>query len=355
MLARALGLNTGATSYHLRELARYGFVEETGRESTRRERRWRAVPVDRRFPRRTRRTPETRLVMDELPPMRTPPASDSSSRPSATARTRTSGGLERAVSVFPVFAAAGATLFGAWAAARISGRRITRIRPAQAMTEAAVESAGSARGRAVAGLAPLAGGAAMIAGPEHPAHRARVASRDVPGRRGAGRRGLPAGPCPRTGSGRAPRGTAPPGRARGRPRPRPRARQGHPEGRGGHPDRPPHRHDLHCPLRPADPRRRGPRAGPRGNPSHLGDRLPGPGVPTAATDPVRRTEAVTAATEIVRTTVRVGLAKYTPQGVTSAGLARTWGPDVTSGTPARFGNDSVAGSEHSRAVNTATR
>jgi hypothetical protein len=29
-LARALGLNTGSTSYHLRELARYGFVEETG-------------------------------------------------------------------------------------------------------------------------------------------------------------------------------------------------------------------------------------------------------------------------------------------------------------------------------------
>ena len=27
-LARALGLNTGSTSYHLRELARYGFVEE---------------------------------------------------------------------------------------------------------------------------------------------------------------------------------------------------------------------------------------------------------------------------------------------------------------------------------------
>lgn len=28
-LARALGLNTGSASYHLRELARYGFVEET--------------------------------------------------------------------------------------------------------------------------------------------------------------------------------------------------------------------------------------------------------------------------------------------------------------------------------------
>ncbi|MFH8610116.1 ArsR/SmtB family transcription factor [Streptomyces sp. NPDC018029] len=75
-LARALGLNTGATSYHLRELARYGFVEETrgsGREGERdgggrhgRERWWRAVPGDRRFPPRSRQSPEMRLVMDEL-------------------------------------------------------------------------------------------------------------------------------------------------------------------------------------------------------------------------------------------------------------------------------------------------
>ncbi|MGW1029771.1 ArsR/SmtB family transcription factor [Streptomyces sp. NPDC002577] len=66
-LARALGLNTGATSYHLRELARYGFVEEaldaTGHG---RERWWRAVPGDRRFPPRSHQTPEMRHVMDEL-------------------------------------------------------------------------------------------------------------------------------------------------------------------------------------------------------------------------------------------------------------------------------------------------
>ncbi|MFF3204146.1 winged helix-turn-helix domain-containing protein [Streptomyces sp. NPDC002962] len=90
-LARALGLNTGSTSYHLRELARYGFVEETdeaksahrdeaksahreepppaarrAEPSTHRERWWRAVPGDRRFPPRSRRSPEMRLVMDEL-------------------------------------------------------------------------------------------------------------------------------------------------------------------------------------------------------------------------------------------------------------------------------------------------
>lgn len=65
-LARALGLNTGATSYHLRELARYGFVEETGAAGHGRERWWRAVPGDRRFPPRSRQSPEMRLVMDEL-------------------------------------------------------------------------------------------------------------------------------------------------------------------------------------------------------------------------------------------------------------------------------------------------
>ena len=92
-LARALGLNTGSTSYHLRELARYGFVEETGAGAETatagagrevgegdaetgtgverapghgRERWWRAVPGDRRFPPRSRQSAEMRHVMDEL-------------------------------------------------------------------------------------------------------------------------------------------------------------------------------------------------------------------------------------------------------------------------------------------------
>ncbi|WP_406121363.1 ArsR/SmtB family transcription factor [Streptomyces sp. NBC_00989] len=92
-LARALGLNTGSTSYHLRELARYGFVEETEKEAGAetatagegtgvvagdgetgaerapghgRERWWRAVPGDRRFPPRSRQSAEMRHVMDEL-------------------------------------------------------------------------------------------------------------------------------------------------------------------------------------------------------------------------------------------------------------------------------------------------
>ncbi|MEU9092260.1 helix-turn-helix domain-containing protein [Streptomyces sp. NPDC048428] len=68
ILARALGLNTGATSYHLRELARYGFVADTVPQEpgARRVRWWRAVPGDRRFPPPSRRTPGMRVVMDEL-------------------------------------------------------------------------------------------------------------------------------------------------------------------------------------------------------------------------------------------------------------------------------------------------
>ncbi|WP_406091834.1 ArsR/SmtB family transcription factor [Streptomyces sp. NBC_01013] len=68
ILARALSLNTGATSYHLRELARYGFVADTAPQEpgAPRTRWWRAIPGDRRFPPPSRRTPGMRAVMDEL-------------------------------------------------------------------------------------------------------------------------------------------------------------------------------------------------------------------------------------------------------------------------------------------------
>ncbi|MQY15387.1 hypothetical protein SRB5_55660 [Streptomyces sp. RB5] len=63
-LARALGLNTGATSYHLRELAAHGFVEEDHRRG--RERWWRAVAGDIRFPRRSAQSAGMRPVVDEM-------------------------------------------------------------------------------------------------------------------------------------------------------------------------------------------------------------------------------------------------------------------------------------------------
>jgi DNA-binding transcriptional ArsR family regulator len=41
-LAERLGLNSGDTSYHLRQLARHGFIEEDGGRGTRRDRWWKA-------------------------------------------------------------------------------------------------------------------------------------------------------------------------------------------------------------------------------------------------------------------------------------------------------------------------
>lgn len=43
LLARLLGLNTGATSYHLRHLAEHGFIEEEMGRGNARDRWWRAV------------------------------------------------------------------------------------------------------------------------------------------------------------------------------------------------------------------------------------------------------------------------------------------------------------------------
>ncbi|MGO1165088.1 MAG: ArsR/SmtB family transcription factor [Janibacter sp.] len=42
-IARRLGLNSGATSYHLRQLAEHGFVEEAPELGNKRERWWRSV------------------------------------------------------------------------------------------------------------------------------------------------------------------------------------------------------------------------------------------------------------------------------------------------------------------------
>jgi DNA-binding transcriptional ArsR family regulator len=66
VLARALGLNTGATSYHLRELAKHGFIEEVAERARGRERWWRSASQDIRFPRRSEQGPELRRAMAEL-------------------------------------------------------------------------------------------------------------------------------------------------------------------------------------------------------------------------------------------------------------------------------------------------
>ena len=65
-LARSLGVSTGLASYHLRRLADHGFVEEVPELARGRERWWRFVPMDRRFPRRSEQSPEMRELMDEM-------------------------------------------------------------------------------------------------------------------------------------------------------------------------------------------------------------------------------------------------------------------------------------------------
>ncbi|KOG74580.1 hypothetical protein ADK38_40165, partial [Streptomyces varsoviensis] len=67
-----------------------------------------------------------------------------------------------AISVFPMLAAVVAVLLGAWAAARISARRIARIRPAEALTEAAVAPARLGWLRVLAGVLALAGGIVLV-------------------------------------------------------------------------------------------------------------------------------------------------------------------------------------------------
>ncbi|MGW1028442.1 ArsR/SmtB family transcription factor [Streptomyces sp. NPDC002577] len=50
-LAAEFGADRGATSYHLRQLARFGFIQEDTTRSTGRRKYWRAVPEDVRLPR----------------------------------------------------------------------------------------------------------------------------------------------------------------------------------------------------------------------------------------------------------------------------------------------------------------
>ncbi|MCP9954326.1 ArsR/SmtB family transcription factor [Actinomadura madurae] len=65
-LARELGESTGSTSYHLRQLAKYGFVEEVPELARGRERWWRAVPGDRRLPPYSEQSPGMREAVEEL-------------------------------------------------------------------------------------------------------------------------------------------------------------------------------------------------------------------------------------------------------------------------------------------------
>lgn len=248
--------------------------------------------------------------------------------------------LERAVSVFPMAAAVTATLLAAWAAARISAHRISRIRPAEAMAEASVERR-PARGRIVAGLATLVAGAVLVAvlsvlrtesastpvtflsvvvlsvalsllGPVV----VRAAAALLSGPLAAG------GPGGRLATANL-RGNA----ARMAAAATPLALL----------------IGMTCTVlfvQPtlADAARAQTRDGIRADWVLTAQ---GPGVPGEAARRVRTTPGVAAATEIVHSSVRVGLDKYAAQGVTPGGLSRTWNPDVTSGSIDRFSADNA--------------
>ncbi|WP_327133821.1 FtsX-like permease family protein [Streptomyces sp. NBC_01343] len=253
--------------------------------------------------------------------------------------------LERTAGIFPMFAAVGASLLGAWAAARITGRRIARIRPAEALAEAALERARPAWIRIAIGVLLLAGGVVLVA--VLSALRTEPASTPVTFLAVVVFAGAVSllGPLLVRGA------TA----------------------------------VLAGPLRLAGPGGYLATANLRGNATRMASAVTplalligmtctvlfitptlgnaaraqardgiragwvlaaqGPGVTGAAAERVRRTPGVTAATEIVHTSVRVGLTKYGAQGVTPAGLTRTWDPGVTSGSLDGFGDKSVAVSE----------
>ncbi|MEU8792065.1 FtsX-like permease family protein [Streptomyces sp. NPDC048643] len=251
--------------------------------------------------------------------------------------------LQHTVSVFPLFAAVGATLFGAWAAARISSRRVVRIRPAEALAEARVERTRPAWGRLLAGLVLLAGGAVLVV--VLSTLRTEPASTPVTF--------LAVVVLATAVSLLGPllvRAAAA---------------------------------VLAGPLRMSGPAGRLARANLRGNAARMASVVTpltllvgmtctvlfvqptlgnaaraqardgvradwvlaaqGPGVPAAAAQALRARHDVV--TEVVRTTVRVGLDKYAAQGVTPAGLSRTWDPDVTAGTLNDLDSGAVAVSE----------
>ncbi|MEU0567668.1 FtsX-like permease family protein [Nonomuraea sp. NPDC005983] len=69
--------------------------------------------------------------------------------------------LQLVVSPFPLLAALAATVAAAWAAARLSARRAVRIRPVEALGEAALPTTRIPPGRLVAGLLCAGGGVAL--------------------------------------------------------------------------------------------------------------------------------------------------------------------------------------------------
>lgn len=65
-LGAQLGQNTGATSYHLRQLAEHGFIEEAPELAKGKERWWRSPPKDLRYRLDKDQSPELRELLEGL-------------------------------------------------------------------------------------------------------------------------------------------------------------------------------------------------------------------------------------------------------------------------------------------------
>ncbi|MEU3459919.1 FtsX-like permease family protein [Streptomyces sp. NPDC006733] len=253
--------------------------------------------------------------------------------------------LRVAWSPFPMFAAVGAALLGGWSAARISARRASRIRPAEALSEAAMETRTTSWGRLLAGGLFLAGGivllvvlsglrtepastpvtfltvvvlavAVSLLGPLLVRIAATVAA--VPLRLSRIGGHLAAANL-RTNSQRVSAAVTPLALLVA----------------------------MTCTVVFVQTTM-GHAAQQQASEGNRAQWVLGgaaPGVPGEAAAAVRKVPGVTAVTEVVRTSVRVGLSKYSAQGVTPAGLTTTWDPEVTQGTLRGFGDGDLALSE----------
>lgn len=251
--------------------------------------------------------------------------------------------LRHTTGFLPPLAALAATLFGAWAAARVSSRRIARLSPAEALAEAATERARPAWGRVLSGLLLLAGGTVLVVVltglRTEPAStpvtflavvvlasavallgpllvKAAAAVLGVP-LRITGSGGRLATANLRAQAARTASVVTPLTLLIG----------------------------MTCTVLFVQPTLGDAARAEARDGIHADWVLTarGPGVPGEAARRLRT--AGDTATEVVRTTVRIGLDKYPAQGVTPAGLTRTWDPDVTAGTLSGLTRDTVAVSQ----------
>ncbi|ANP48361.1 putative ABC transport system permease protein [Streptomyces griseochromogenes] len=251
--------------------------------------------------------------------------------------------LRLVVSPFPVFAALLATMLAAWAAARLAARRAVRVRPAEALGEAALPTARLPWARLVAGLLATAGAvvltlvlstlsteaasspvvmvtalmwtvAVSLLGP--PLARAAAALLAVPLRASRVGGHLAAANL-RTGSRRLASVITPLCLLVA----------------------------MTCTIlftqtTMGHAAQREVAAGSRA------DYVLGPQVPGPVARSLRGRPGVEAVTEVLHTSVRVGLSKYAAQAVTTEGLTRTTDLGVTAGSLRGLGKDSMAVSEN---------